>query len=205
MMGRGRLDLETLTQQIDSGEIETVITAIPDLYGRLMGKRIVGRFFLEEIAQGGIHVCDYLFACDMEMEPTPGYEFSSWETGYGDFQCLPDFATLRVASWLEKSAIVICDVMDGDSGTGLSVSPRQVLKRQLERAAGLGYTVMGASELEFFAFRESYASARAKGYAGLETFGSYVEDYHILQGTQIEPLVGAIRRNLVARIRCPRR
>ncbi len=194
----GRLSREQLEAAIESGEIETVLTVFPDLYGRLVGKRITGRFFLEETAEHGMHCCDYLLACDMEMDPVPGYAFTSWESGYGDFQCLPDWSTLRVASWLERSAIVICDVVDEESASPVSVAPRQVLRRQAERARALGYQAMGASELEFFAFRESYTSAREKGYAGLQTFGSYVEDYHILQGTQIEPLVGAIRRHLDA-------
>jgi len=83
---------------------------LPDLYGRLIGKRTTGRFFLEHVAQEGMHACDYLLACDMEMDPVPGYEFTSWETGYGDFRCVPDFATLRRAAWLPKTALVLCDL-----------------------------------------------------------------------------------------------
>jgi glutamine synthetase len=68
----GMLDLETLEREIAEGTIETVITALPDLYGRLVGKRIHGRFFLEEVVNDGMHVCNYLLACDMEMVPSPG-------------------------------------------------------------------------------------------------------------------------------------
>lgn len=175
-----------------------MITAVPDLYGRLVGKRITGSFFMDEIAHHGMHACDYLLACDMEMDPVPGYRFTSWETGYGDFHCVPDLSTLRIASWLERTAIVLCDTLDDETGEPVAVAPRQVLERQLERAREAGYMVKGASELEFFAFRESYDSARRKRFEELETFGSYVEDYHLLQGTKIEPLVGEIRRQLEA-------
>jgi glutamine synthetase len=189
----GRLDREGLERAVASGEIETVLTAFPDLYGRLVGKRILGRFFLDQVADHGMHVCDYLLACDMEMDPVPGYALTSWDSGYGDFLCVPDFDTLRRAAWLERSAIVLCDVLH-ESRAPVEQAPRQVLRRQLEAARAAGCTVMAGSELEFFAFRETFESARAKGYEDLSTFGGYVEDYHLLQGTRIEPLVGTIRR-----------
>ena len=194
----GRLSRGELESRLRSGEVETVITVFPDLYGRLVGKRISGRFFLDEVADGGMHVCDYLLACDMEMDPVPGYRFASWETGYGDIHCRPDWTTARLASWLERSAIVICDVFDEKTGELVEVAPRTVLQRQIARARSAGFVAMGGSELEFFVFRETYASASEKEYAGLRTFGHYIEDYHVLQGTKVEPLVGGIRRNLEA-------
>ena len=194
---RGRLSRQQLREGVAGGEIDTVLTVFPDLYGRLVGKRIAARFFLEEIADHGMHVCDYLLACDMEMDPVPGYRLTSWDTGYGDFTCLPDWSTLRLASWLERSAIVVCDVVDEEAAP-VDVAPRAVLRRQVERARARGLTPLGASELEFFVFRETFESAHAKHYEELETFGRYIEDYHILQGTKVEPLVGEIRRHVDA-------
>ena len=194
----GRMTRAELEEGIHGGEIETVVTVIPDLYGRLVGKRITGRFFLDETAEHGMHVCDYLLACDMEMDPVPGYAFTSWEKGYGDVLCQVDWTTLRRASWLEKSALVICDVFDEKNGNPVSIAPRGVLRRQLARARERGFVAMGASELEFFAFRETFESAHDKHYEGLATFGRYVEDYHILQGTKTEPLNAAIRRHMEA-------
>ena len=123
MSEKGRLSLAALTEEVRAGRIHTVITALPDLYGRLVGKRIVGEFFLGEIAHGGMHVCDYLLACDMEMDPTPGYAFTSWETGYGDLHAVPDFTTLRRATWHERTALVLCDAVDADGGP-VAVAPR---------------------------------------------------------------------------------
>jgi len=157
----GRLSRPELVRRIESGEIDSVITMFPDLYGRLVGKRIVGRFFIDEVADSGMHVCDYLLACDMEMDPSPGYRFTSWESGYGDLLCCPDFSTLRIASWLDASAIILCDLVDEQTGEEISVAPRTILKRQLERAREAGYIAMGASELEFFVFRDSYEAAAA--------------------------------------------
>ncbi len=195
MSDPGRFGREELEQSIRRGDIDTVITVFPDLYGRLVGKRITGRFFLDEVADQGMHVCDYLLACDMEMDPVPGYAFTSWETGYGDMHCQPDWSTARRAAWLPQSAIVICDCFDQD-GAPIAVAPRQVLKRQTARSLERGFVAKGASELEFFVFDETYESAHEKDYENLRTFGNYVEDYHLLQATKVEPLVGEIRRRV---------
>jgi len=105
----GRIDSDTLKRMIADDEIDTVITAFPDMYGRLVGKRFVGRYFVDEVMTHGMHACDYLLACDVDMDPVPGYSFTSWAKGYGDFHPVPDFTTMRVASWLQKAAIVLCD------------------------------------------------------------------------------------------------
>ena len=190
--GRGRLDLAGLARAASDGSIHTVITALPDLFGRLVGKRIHVRFFLEAIAHGGMHVCDYLLASDMEMDPTPGYAFTNWESGYGDLHLVPDLGTLRCAAWLDGTAIVLCDAF-GHDGAPVEVSPRQILKRQLERLAARGFTAKMGSELEFFLLRDDYAAAHAKSYRNLEPITPYVEDYHILSGARVENVIGAIR------------
>ena len=194
----GSLTLEELEREIASGSIESVVTALPDLFGRLVGKRIQGAFFLEEVARGGMHVCDYLLACDMEMDPTPGYGFTSWETGYGDLHAVPDLATLRRAAWTPGTALVLCDALGEHSGELLEVAPRSILKRQLERLAGHDLRAQMGSELEFFLLEESYASAHAKGYRELALGQRYVEDYHVLSGAFAEPVIGAIRRDVDA-------
>jgi glutamine synthetase len=193
---RGKLDLNTLRELIAREEIETIITAFPDMYGRLLGKRIAGPFFVNEVIEHGVHTCNYLLACDMEMEPMPGYRFASWEQGYGDIHCRPDWDTLRRATWLDKTAIVFCDVFDEDTGDVVEIAPRTVLKRQMDRARAAGFLPMGGAELEMFIFQETYESAQQKGFQGLQPFGGYIEDYHILQGTRAEPLIGAIRHHL---------
>ncbi len=192
----GRLTREDLRRLVKQGEIETVLTVFPDLYGRLMGKRFVGRFFLESVADHRMHACNYLLACDMEMDPVPGYGFTSWESGYGDFRCVPDWGTLRRAAWLEKSAIVLCDLVTDPGAVPIEVAPRRVLQRQVGSAREMGFLAQGGSEIELYLFRESYESARQKNYENLETFGTYIEDYHIFQGTKKEPLIGSIVRAL---------
>ncbi|MBK9943815.1 MAG: glutamine synthetase [Kouleothrix sp.] len=193
----GMLNRAQLGELIERGEIETVLTVFPDMYGRLMGKRITGHFFMDHVLDDGMHACDYLLACDMEMDVIPGYKYTSWETGYGDFHCVPDLSSLRRAAWLPKTAIVLCDLHTQDEQI-VEVAPRRMLQRQLERAAAMGFTIKGGSEIELYLFNESFDSAKAKNYHDLRPIGDYNEDYHILQGTKEDDLVGAIRRHLDA-------
>ena len=190
------LTLDELTKAVGDGSIDTVIVAFTDMQGRLMGKRLHGEFFVEEhIADHGVEGCNYLMALDMEMDPTPGYEIASWEQGFGDFALKPDVATLRRIPWLEATALVLCDVAWQD-GRPLAPSPRQVLKRQVDRAAELGFTPMFGSELEFYLLRESYEEAHAKHYRDLTPSVPYILDYHILATTYDEPLIRQIRNGM---------
>ena len=137
MSAQGMLDVKQLEELSDAGEIDTVLCMFTDLQGRFQGKRVLPHFFLDEVlGEEGLHACLYLLAIDMEMEPLPGYEYASWETGYGDFQMIPDLTTLRLCPWLEKTAMVICDIHDEDTNEPVEVAPRQILKRQIQRAGG---------------------------------------------------------------------
>ncbi len=193
---KGMLDLETLKRRVVDEEIETVLTVFPDMYGRLVGKRITARYFVDEVVGHGMHACDYLMACDVAMDPVPGYAFTSWAKGYGDFHPVPDFTTLRNVSWLDKTALVLCDVYQEGAEKLIRVAPRSILREQIERAAERGYLAMGASELELYVFKDSYERAAEKSYVNLEPIGRVIEDYHILQGTKEEFLIGAIRHHL---------
>jgi glutamine synthetase len=191
----GRLTVKELLDAIEKESIETVLVAVPDWYGRLMGKRLTGRFFAQSVAEHGWHACNYLLACDMEMDPVPGYAFTSWESGYGDMRCAPDWAALCKPAWLPKTALVLCNPIS-DKGAPIEVAPRRILQRQIERAAGMGFVPKGGAELELYLFKETYDSARQKHWHDLVPFGSYIEDYHVLQGTREEPVIGELVRAL---------
>lgn len=193
---RGMLDVETLRQMVASEQIETVLAAFPDMYGRLLGKRITGSFFVEDVLEHALHACDYLLACDMEMEPVSGYDYTSWASGYGDVRLVPDLGTLRLATWLDKTAIVLCDVYGEEEGDLEKIAPRTILRRQIEKAYSENYITMGGSELELYLFKDSYEEAAGKKHVDLEPIGGYSEDYHILQGTKEEFVIGAIRRHM---------
>jgi len=192
----GMLSLEQLQQLVSGEEIETVLVVLTDHYGRFMGKRFDADFFLEDVASHGTHGCDYLLTTDMEMEPVAGYQFANWEKGYGDFHLVPDLSTLRVASWLDKTAMVLCDVKDEVSHELVAVAPRSILRRQVKRAVQMGYTAMAGSELEHYIFQDSYRQAATKDHNHLEPASWYLEDYHALQGAREEVLHAAVRRHL---------
>jgi glutamine synthetase len=193
---RGMLTPEALRAMVAAGEIETVIGGFTDHYGRLMGKRFDAEMFVDEVAKSGGHACDYLLTVDMEMEPVPGYAFANWELGYGDVHMVPDMATLRVASWLEKTALVVCDVKSEKTHDYVAVAPRSILRRQTEAARQAGFAAYAATKLEHYLFRTSYRDAAQQDFRNLEPAGWYLEDYHILQGTRTEGFHAAARRHL---------
>jgi len=190
------LDLEQLRALVSKDEIETVVVGFTDHYGRLLGKRFDAEMFVEEICSHGARACDYLLTVDMEMAPVPGYRFANWELGYGDFHLVPDLGTLRLASWLDKTALVLCDVRSEKTHDLVGVAPRSILRRQVDAASALGYSSFAATELEHYLFRTSYRDAARQGYRDLEPAGWYLEDYHILQGTRTESFHAAARRHL---------
>ena len=191
---RGMLTAAELAELANAGEIDTVLCMFTDLQGRFMGKRVLPDFFIEEIlGEEGLHACLYLLAIDMEMEPLPGYKYASWETGYGDFRMVPDMTTLRLCPWLEKTAMVICDIYEEESDDPVRVAPRQILKDQIARAAELGYTVKTGSELEFYLFKDGYDDLADRGYRDLHPSSSYIMDYHMLQTTKDEWIIRQIR------------
>ncbi|TDI67906.1 MAG: glutamine synthetase, partial [Bacteroidetes bacterium] len=193
---KGLLTIDDLKTKVNSEEIDTVISAFADHYGRLMGKRFDADFFLESVIVEGAHACDYLLTADMEMEPVPGYDFANWELGYGDFHLVPDVTTLRVADWLEKTAIILCDVHNEKSHTITPEAPRSILKNQIKKSQQIGYESFAASELEYYLFENDYRSVHENNFQNLTPVGWYLEDYHILQGSRIEKYTSAARRHL---------
>ena len=193
-MANGMLSLGDLKREIAAGTIDTVVAAMVDMQGRLIGKRFHAQFFADS-GHEETHGCNYLLGVDIEMEPVPGYKAASWDLGYGDFTLKPDMATLRRVPWLPGTALVICDVVDHHH-EDVPHSPRAMLRKQLRRLEAMKLKAYLASELEFFLFDDSYDSAHQKGYRNLKTAGHYIEDYHILQTTKDEVVMRALRNGL---------
>lgn len=190
------LDLQALRAEIDAGRIDTVIVAMTDMQGRLQGKRLHGRFFLDEVARHGTEGCSYLLAVDVDMNTVDGYRMASWHSGYGDFVMQPDFGTLRHIPWHPGTAMVQADVVWED-GTDVVASPRQVLKAQLARLADAGLEAHAGTELEFITFTDSYEDAWHGGYRGLTPANQYNVDYSVLGTSRVEPLLRRIRLAMV--------
>jgi len=191
-MANAPLSVEALRSAVADGTVDTVVVAIVDLQGRLQGKRVDARFFLEDVLEHGTEGCNYLLAVDVEMNTVDGYGISSWQTGYGDFVMVPDLSTLRIVPWEPGTAWTLADVRWLDNSPVVE-SPRQILQRQLERLAERGWTAFVGTELEFILFDETYESAWSKRYNGLIPSNQYNVDYSILGTSRVEPVLRAIR------------
>ena len=189
---RGAIDVDELHGEVDAGRIDTVLLCLTDMQGRLQGKRLSARHFLGEVVEHAAEGCNYLLAVDVEMNTVEGYEMSSWDTGYGDFMMIPDLDTLRVAPWLPGTALVMAD-LQWEDGSPVVASPRQILRRQLDRLAERDLAAYAGSELEFIIFRHTYEQAWRKGYRDLEPINFYNVDYSMLGTTRVEPLLRRIR------------
>lgn len=185
---QGRLTPEELRSLVDAGEVETVLLAFVDMQGRLQGKQLGARYFLEDVLDHGAGACSYLLSVEVEMAPQEGLSTSSWESGHGDFQLIADPATLRLAAWRPRTAICLADPV-WPGGEPVVPSPRQILRRQLERLAERGWSARSATELEFIANRESYGEARERGYRNLTPVSEYNIDYSLLGMQGAGPLL----------------
>jgi glutamine synthetase len=192
----GLLTVESLRVLVEEGNVDTVLVAMTDMQGRLQGKRCSARFFLEEVVPNATEACNYLLAVDVEMNTVGGYEMSSWERGYGDFVLRPDLSTLRHVPWHPGTAMVLCDVERVEDHSPVPVSPRQVLRRQLDRLAERGLAAFVGTELEFMVFDDSYEEAYAKGYRELRPANQYNVDYSMLGTARLEPLLRRIRNSM---------
>src|SRR5690242_5285679 len=179
------MDLEELDVSVDNGSIDTVLLALTDMQGRLQGKRLHGRYFMDEVVTGGSEGCNYLLAVDVDMDTVDGYAMSSWASGYGDFAMIPDFTTLRRIPWHPGTALVLADLRLL-SGGPVTASPRQILQAQLGTLRGAGYTAWTGTELEFIAYKQSYEDAFRRGYRDLTPVTLFNSDYSLLQTSRVE-------------------
>lgn len=191
------MTLKQLTQQVRAGKIDTVIVAIADPFGRLVGKRFRAELFLNSVVKHGTHGCNYLLTVNLDMDPLEGFQVANWAAGFGDFSFQPDLNTLRVIPWQTATAMVICDHVRHD-GAYVAESPRSVLRAQSARLKQQGLTCYCASELEFYLFNQTYHSAFESGYRNLQPASDYRIDYHLMQPTRDEPLMRAIRNHMTA-------
>lgn len=187
---------DELAAAINSGLIDTVIMAFPDMQGRMVGKRMTGWFFLQDVADHGTENCNYLIATDMDDTALPGFAFASYDQGYGDMVAMPDWDTIRVLPWQKNTVLILCDLSDPRTSSRVAVSPRQILRDQVSVVQQAGFVPMIGSEIEFYLFHESYREAFEKEYRGLSPHSPWMQDYQIVQTTFDEYVIGDIRRNL---------
>ena len=186
------LSIEQLRKDIADKKIDTVVVAMTDMQGRLVGKRLDAAYFLSDVLKHGTEGCNYLLAVDVDMNTVPGYQMSSWEKGYSDLAMVPDTQTLRYIPWQDGAALLLADVAWLDH-SDVVASPRQILKKQIKALADAKMEAMVGTELEFIVYNNTYEQAWNKGYKDLTPANQYNVDYSILGGSRIEPLLRAIR------------
>src|SRR5919202_5980303 len=189
------LSVEELRAAVAEGTVDTVLLALTDVQGRLQGKRLDARHFIEDVLERGAEACTYLLATDVEMNTVGGFALTSWEQGYGDFEMVPDLDTLRLLPWQPGTALCLADVHWGD-GSEVAPSPRQVLRRQVARLAERGLSAFAATELEFLVFLDTYEESWEKDFTGLRPANAYNVDYSVLGTARVEPLIRRIRREM---------
>jgi glutamine synthetase len=189
------LSMDQLRTAVRDGALDTVLLALTDMQGRLQGKRLTASHFLDTVVEHGAEACNYLLAVDVEMNTVGGYAMSSWERGYGDFEMRPDFDTLRMVPWQEGTALCLADLAWAD-GNPVVASPRQILRRQLDRLAERGLEATAATELEFIVFKTPYDEAARNDYRHLEPANLYNVDYSLLGTARVEPLLRRIRNEM---------
>jgi glutamine synthetase len=190
------MNLDELRADASADRTDTVLLVLTDMQGRLQGKRMTARHFLDEVVEHGAEACNYLLAVDVDMNTVEGYKMSSWERGYGDFEMRPDLSTLRRVPWHEGTALCLADIAWADHAPVVA-SPRQILRRQIERLGERGWEAFAGTELEFMVFEDSYEQAWDGGYRNLTPANRYNVDYSMLGTARVEPLLRRIRNAMM--------
>jgi len=190
------LDLDEFDALAASGEIDTVVCATPDPYGRLVGKRLtIQAFRALGLSGDGINASSFIFAVDLEMKPLD-LPVSNSANGWADIRLVPDLSTLRRVPWEPNVALVICDAYESDSDTLLAVAPRTILKNQIARALEQDLVFKFASELEFFLAAIAPNEAWKAGYQDLAMLSNYRSDYQMTQSGRDDWFIRQIRNQM---------
>lgn len=168
-----------------------------DTDGLWRGKRLSAEYFTESAHAAGTNICNILFGWDLQDTPIPGLTFTGWHTGYPDVNLRPDLSTLRVVPGEPGVASVICDLYQPD-GSPLSLSPRGVLRRMVERAHSLGYDPVCAYEFEFYLFRGTARELARRSWRDLEPVSEGNHTYSVYRDTGSDAVLGEIRERLAA-------
>jgi glutamine synthetase len=195
-MVRGSVDLDAVRSELDRRGVTKVKLGGFDVDGVLRGKYVSRDKFLSA-ADGGLGFCDVVFGWDSGDVLYDNAEVTGWHTGYPDTLARIDLGTFRTIPWEPATAAFLLDFEDRD-GRPLAVSPRQVLQRVLARAAKAGFEVWLAAEYEFFLFRETPDSVRAKGFRDLTTLSPGMFGYSWLRASESRDLVHELQDQLAA-------
>jgi glutamine synthetase len=191
-----KTQLEALRDELERLAIRKIKLGGFDVDGILRGKYVSLDKFLGA-AEGGLGFCDVIFGWDSGDQLYDNATVTGWHTGYPDARAVIDLSTFRPIPWEPLTAAFLLD-FEELPGKPLAVSPRQLLKRVEEKARSMGFSVKVASEYEFFLFKETPESIRAKGYANLTPLSPGMFGYSWLRASENAALVHAIQDQLAA-------
>jgi glutamine synthetase len=182
--------LEQLRDEFRRHGIHKVKLGGFDVDGVLRGKYVSLEKFWS-VAEGGLGFCDVIFGWDSSDQLYDNAQVTGWHSGYPDTHATVDLSTYRRIPWEEGTAAFLLDFE-------VPVSPRQLLQRVDAKARAMGFSVKCASEYEFFLFKETPESVRAKGYANLTPLSPGMFGYSWLRASENAPLVHDLQDKLAA-------
>jgi glutamine synthetase len=194
---RGMLGIDELLEKTGSGQIDTVLVAVPGASGMLRGKAYDAGYFAAHVLQGGTRAAAYLLTTDADMRVLPGFSLGGWEHGAGDVWLRANEATLRLASWAARTALVLADPCDRQ-GRPIPVAPRAVLARQLHRLGDLGLTASLGVESEAMVYDIDYRGAARRGWRDLLPAADHNTDYALTHPARLTALIARIRETSYA-------
>ena len=142
------LPIEAFRTACDAAGVHTVEVAAPDTQGHLRGKRVPIERFFRSIAEGGVHIADAMFVFDIQND-LPENPYINMDSGYLDCHLVPDLQSWRILPHRSGYALVFADAYD-EHGNVHGLSPRGLLKAQIERCNAAGLDPVVATELEFY-------------------------------------------------------
>ncbi|MGH9720682.1 MAG: glutamine synthetase, partial [Bryobacteraceae bacterium] len=176
-------DAGALRAKFEQHKIRRVKLGVFDIDCTLRGKYVSLEKFWSAL-ETGLGFCDVLFGWDIGDVLYDNAKVTGWHTGYPDAQCQIDAATFRTIPWEPETAFFLLDFVGR-----MDLAPRQVLAHVIEKAQRMKYAPMFAAEYEFFIFKETPESLRAKNYRGLTPLSPGMFGYSVLRASENRDLV----------------
>lgn len=190
-------DAPLRVDDLASGAYDTVIVCAPDMAGRLIGKRLTPRKF-DAFRERGIAVSSCTFGWGISQDIGLEVPYTGWHTGWRDFLLVADLATLRPAAWLDRTAIVLADIVEEHDRSPVEIAPRRILQQQVAALAAEGLTADVGTELEFHLYRDGLDDLRRRGYRDRTPTTLVHADYTVQQVNTWEPFFRRLRQVLDA-------
>ncbi len=184
------MDIQTVLTAFEETGIRKVKLGTFDIDGIFRGKYVSLDKF-RSAAESGLGFCDVLFGWDVNDDLYDRESLTGWHTGYPDARARIDLDTFRTIPWEPDTALFIMDLYDAH-GEPYPLSPRHLLKKLLDRAAGLGFQVRLAAEYEYFLFEETGHSLREKDFRNLRPLSPGMFGYSVVRASTHSDIVHGI-------------